>query len=107
LPDDRSKADKLSQYFNIRAFAPNAIGTFGNLGRNVLRGPGLANLDLGLFKDFPINENHSFQFRVEGFNALNRANFGSPVTRLASPTAGAILSAGSARIVQLGLKYLF
>jgi hypothetical protein len=107
LPDDRPKAEKLAQYFNVRAFAPNPIGTFGNVGRNVLRGPGLVNLDLGLFKDFQINENHSFQLRAEGFNALNRANFGAPVTRLASPTAGSILSAGSARIVQLGLKYIF
>jgi hypothetical protein len=67
----------------------------------------LVNFDLGLFKDFQINENHMFQLRAEGFNALNRANFGAPVTRLASPTAGSILSAGSARIVQLGLKYIF
>ena len=45
--------------------------------------------------------------RGEAFNALNRANFGAPVTRLASPAAGSILSAGSARIVQMGLKFIF
>lgn len=107
LPSGRSTGEKLLQFFNTKAFAPNAIGTFGNVGRNALRGPGLANLDLGIFKDFAIRENHSLQFRAEGFNALNHANFGNPVTRLASPSFGMIQSAGSARIIQLGLKYIF
>jgi hypothetical protein len=107
LSGDRPKNEKLLQYFNVKAFTPNAIGTFGNLGRNALRGPGYANLDLGIFKAFAITETHSLQFRAEAFNALNRANFGNPVTRLASPSVGMIQSAGSARIVQLGLKYIF
>lgn len=107
LSSDRSKDEKLAQYFNVKAFAPNAIGTFGNLGRNAIRGPGLANFDFGVFKDFTITETHRLQFRFEGFNGFNRTNFGNPVTRLASSTFGRILSAGSARIVQLGLKYSF
>jgi hypothetical protein len=102
-----SKGEKIAQFFNTNAFAPNAIGTFGNLGRNALRGPGLANLDMGIFKDFPVTEKQSLQFRAEAFNALNRTNLGTPVTRLASPAFGRIQSAGSARIVQLGLKYRF
>lgn len=107
MPSDRSKADVLAQYFNTQAFAQNAIGQFGNLGRNALRGPGLVNCDFGLFKNFPITERHKVQFRVEGFNGLNRANFTNPVARMASPTFGTILGAGPARIMQFGLKYLF
>lgn len=107
LPGGRSTGEKVDRYFNFSAFAPNPVGTFGNLGRNALRGPGLANLDLGVFKDFQVTEARKLQLRFEGFNALNRANFGAPVTRLASPTVGRILSAGSARIVQVGLKFMF
>jgi hypothetical protein len=107
LRDGRSTGEKVERYFNVNAFVPNAIGTFGNLGRNALRGPGLFNVDLGLFKDFQVSETKTFQLRLEAFNALNHTNFGAPVTRLASPAAGRILSAGSARIVQIGLKFLF
>jgi hypothetical protein len=107
MPDDRSTGEKLDQWFNTKAFVPNNIGEFGNLGRNVLRGPGIINFDLGVFKNFRLTEAHSIQFRAEAFNAFNRANFGNPVSRLASPTYGKVLSATAARVMQFGLKYSF
>jgi hypothetical protein len=107
MPGNRSKGETLDQWFNTKAFSPNNIGEFGNLGRNALRGPGIMNFDLGLFKNFRITESHSIQFRAEAFNALNRANFGNPVARLASPTYGKVLSATAARVMQFGLKYSF
>ena len=101
LADGRSRGESLAQYFNTKAFASNAIGTFGNAGRNIIRGPGIFNADLGLFKKFQITEKHNVELRGEAFNALNRPNLGVPVATLSSPTVGQILSAGSARVLQL------
>jgi hypothetical protein len=82
-------------------------GKFGNAGRNVVRGPGLANVDLSLLKSFPFEENRQLQFRVECFNFANHANFALPVTDLASPSFGRIIEAGPPRLLQFGLKFLF
>ena len=62
----------------------------GNAGRNSIYGPGLVNLDLSLYKNFPIrkiSESSSLQFRVEFFNVLNRANFGPPLDFQGGQTA--------------------
>ena len=67
-----------SQWFNPNAFILPAAGTYGNLGRGVFTGPGLADLDLSLFKTTAISERASLQFRAEFFNVLNHANFGTP-----------------------------
>ncbi len=109
LSGDRSKSQYLSQYFNPAAFAANAVGTFGNFGRNVLVGPGTANVDFSVHKEFPVSERWGkFQVRFEFFNFFNRANFGNPSASLAAPALlGKITSAGPGRIVQFGLKYLF
>jgi len=107
LSSDRPKGDKIARYFNRAAFVANKVGEFGNLGYNALRGPGLFNLDLGLFKKIQLSEKRRVEFRAEGFNALNHANFGNPDGSLASPTFGAIRSAGASRLVQFGLKYAF
>ena len=50
LDDDRSRGEQINEWLRRSAFAPNAIGTFGTLGRNVFRGPGYASFDFGLFK---------------------------------------------------------
>jgi hypothetical protein len=71
LGDDRSRGEFILQYLNRDAFAPNALGTYGNLGRNTFRGPGYAGVDLGLHKRFPITEEVTAQFRFEMFNAFN------------------------------------
>ncbi len=108
LPTDRPRNDLINQYFNTTAFKANATGAFGNFGRNVIIGPGFANVDAGLFKEFRIwREPHKLQLRSEFFNLFNRANFSNPTSNLVSPSFGRILAAQPARQIQLALKYLF
>jgi len=107
LPGGRSKAEKIQQYFNIAAFAQNPPGTFGNAGRNILRGPFRHNFDIGAIKNFGIREGHRLQFRSEFFNLLNHANLGNPNGNASNVNFGRILSAGSPRVIQLALKYVF
>ncbi len=82
-------------------------GQFGNEGRNAIRGPGLATVDVSLFKNFPVTESKRVQFRAEAFNALNHANFALPENDLASPEFGQILQAAPPRLLQLAVKFLF
>jgi hypothetical protein len=105
-----------NQYFNPGAFInPPVTGTYGNLGRDTLIGPSLANLDFSAIKVMPLNERLKLQFRAELFNILNRANFGIPNTvvytaagNTPSPTAGVITSAATtSRQIQFGLKLLW
>ena len=82
-------------------------GQFGNEGRNVVRGPGIEEVDLSLFKYFKIDETKRVQFRAECFNLLNHPNFGLPENDLESPAFGQILQAGPPRLLQLAVKFLF
>ncbi|MBV9499341.1 MAG: TonB-dependent receptor, partial [Acidobacteriaceae bacterium] len=82
-------------------------GQFGNEGRNAVRGPGLATVDLSLFKNFPVTERARLQFRAEAFNTLNHANLMLPENDVASPDFGQILQAAPPRLLQLALKFLF
>jgi hypothetical protein len=92
----------------FRRLNPQAeAGRFGNAGRNIVRGPGLANIDVSLFKSIQVTESTRVQFRAECFNLANHANFGIPVTDLASANFGRILDAASPRLLQFGLKILF
>jgi hypothetical protein len=72
------------QWLNSAAFAVPARGTWGNSGRNTLRGPGLFQVDLALQKSFPIAGDRSVDFRWEAFNAFNHANLANPNTNLSS-----------------------
>jgi hypothetical protein len=72
------------QWLNPAAFAVPARGTWGNVERNTLRGPGLLQVDFGLQKRFPIGGGRSVQFRWEAFNAFNRQNLGNPNTNISS-----------------------
>jgi hypothetical protein len=86
-------------------------GQVTTTGRNIGVGSAQYNLDIGMFKSFlnPKGERWGrLQFRAEGFNVLNRVNLGQPIAALnAGANFGRITSAGSPRIVQFGLKYLF
>jgi len=96
------------RWFDLTAFTPNAPGTIGNAGRNLIYGPGTRNLDLMVSRSFAMPwENHSLQFRAEAFNATNTANFGAPNTAIGTPAAGRIVSAADPRRVQFALKYIF
>ena len=108
LSTSRPRGQQLQEYFNTAAFAPNPTGTFGNVGRNTLIGPGTADVDLGVFKNTRITENKNFQLRFEFFNSFNRPPLGMPTATLsAGATFGQILSAGPGRIVQIGGKFTF
>jgi hypothetical protein len=102
-----------NQWFNPGAFVLPTAGTYGNLGRGVYRGPGLADLDVSLFKTTKITERTSLQFRAEFFNALNHANFGTPNATVFAgaafnPSAGLITAtATTSRQIQFGLKLVF
>ncbi len=104
-----------AQYFNPAAFIVPPNGTYGNVGRDVLIGPGLASLDLSLMKNTSLSERMSLQFRAEFFNILNRANFNTPnavvfTSGSAGPsaTAGVINSTStSSRQIQFGLKLIW
>jgi hypothetical protein len=106
------------QYFNPAAFAKPAAGTFGNLGRDAIYGPGFGSVDFSVFKKIPISERIAGQFRVEIFNLLNRTNWANPTATLTSATFGELtqtrngasapgLGFGEPRNIQLALKVTF
>jgi hypothetical protein len=108
---------------NGSVIIPPAVGTFGNMPRNLFRGPGFHNWDLSVFKSFKFRERLSAQFRVEFFNILNHPNFntagnsdptGAGVcgfgTSCNTPDVAAtnpVLGSGGSREMQLGLKLIF
>jgi hypothetical protein len=104
-----------AQYFNPNAFIQPLPGTYGNVGRNILQGPGLVETDFSLSRKFSFSERFALQFRSEIFNLFNHTNFNTPnpvvyaaATGLPSPTAGVITSTStSSRQVQFGLKLLW
>ena len=68
----------INAWFNTAAFAQPAPGQFGNIGRNTLRGPGINNFDLALFKNFDLGMGSRLQFRFESFNAFNHTQWNAP-----------------------------
>ncbi|MBC7924133.1 MAG: TonB-dependent receptor [Bryobacteraceae bacterium] len=96
-----------SRWFNTAAFSIPARGTFGNAGRNILEGPSLQTINASLLKNTRLTEWLTTQLRLEAFNLLNRTNYDQPDNFLGSPSFGSILSAGSPRRLQLGLRFLF
>lgn len=76
-------------YFDPYAFAPVTEVRFGTSGRNVLRGPGLVNLDASLFRDFPLGGSRTLQIRAEAFNVTNTPAFNNPGANASSATRAA------------------
>jgi hypothetical protein len=99
--------NKVKEYFNTAAFVQATTGTFGDIGRNGLRGPGYADVDASIFKEILPGERIHAQFRAEAFNTLNRVNFSNPISTVSSGTYGQITAANSPRVFQFGLKLLF
>ena len=101
----------VGEWLNTGAFQrldPTAdAGQFGNEGRNVNFGPGYANFDFGVLKNFKVTPTKQFQFRAELFNSLNRANFHLPDCDISSPTFNHILAASAPRQVQFALKFMY
>jgi len=118
--------DRLGAYFNKNCFVQQSVATlplpgapanpfynrfqYGNESRtdNVLRGPGQANWDMSLYKDFPIHENVTFNFRVESFNLFNRVQFSNPNTQIGNGLVGQITSAANLpRALQFAGRFNF
>jgi hypothetical protein len=96
--------------------SPDGTFHFGDLGRNVIIGPGFTNVDLSLIKRTPLGPNARLELRLEAFNVLNHPNFGQPgrIAAVGSTSFGVITTtrfptgdSGSARQIQLAAKVLF
>ena len=98
---------ELINCFDQSAFALPAQYTFGNAGRNILRGPKFMSTDLSFMKTVPIGGQARVQVRVEIFNIFNNVNYGNPNASFDSTGFGRISSAGSMRQIQLGGKVVF
>jgi hypothetical protein len=94
-------------WFNKEAFALPAAGTFGNLGRNVLIGPGQNNWDASLQKFFNLGERVKLQFRLEMYDAPNHLSWWGVATTVGASNFGQITSGTDPRTLQFGLRLTF
>jgi hypothetical protein len=110
----------INRWFNTDAFVIQPFGTFGNVGRNTIIGPGIIQWDASMLKTFRFTESKALQFRLEAFNAANHPNWGNPGTGQPKEIRadGSVVAAnanfgritgmrGSMRQLQFGLKLLF
>lgn len=96
------------RWFNTAAFAPAPRFTFGNAGRNIVRGPGYASVDASVARRFRLTERVAAVLEVQAYNLLNRTNLDLPERFVDEPsTFGRIFSAKPARQVQLALRFGF
>ena len=97
-----------SEWMNPAAFATPAAFTFGNAGRNSVRGPGMQTMDLALDRKFTVTERVNLQFRAELFNALNHTNLGIPNRFVNTPQFGTITETATPnREAQLSVRLSF
>jgi Carboxypeptidase regulatory-like domain/TonB dependent receptor-like, beta-barrel len=101
----------VDSWFDTTAFT--AVPRFGNLGRNVIIGPGFNNTDFSIIKNTKLGETVRAQFRAEFFDLFNHANFGQPGNVVGSPAFGRITSTrfptgetGSSRQIQFAIKLM-
>jgi hypothetical protein len=104
LNSDRSvKGYSAAQYLNPNSFAVPTYGSYGNLGRNQVTGPGFGDVDLSLVKNTPIYKDRvTAQFRVEMFNVFNRVNLAQPNNNSPSLGDGPLFGASTSTI---GVQY--
>jgi hypothetical protein len=120
LGSGRSHAAEVAEWFNTNAFVPNAIGTFGDTGKNILRGPRFFEADLAAVKNAKLSERLALEFRAELFNAFNNVNFGKPdgnladigatygeITGLAGGSSSNTYGTAQPRIIQFAMKLSF
>ena len=96
-----------AEWFNTSCYQQPAVNTFGNERRNNLNGPRNTNLDLSVFKEFPIFENLKFQWRTDAFSALNHPLPQQPKNNCCTGTFGEITGWGGARTIQMSAKMLW
>jgi hypothetical protein len=109
-----TKVGGAANFFDPCAFSSPAAGTYGDVRRNSIIGPGTAAVDLALSKTFKTTETTTLTFRVEAFNIMNHANFGLPngaalaANGTANPAAGRITyTTTSSRQIQFALRFNF
>ncbi|MEO8049189.1 MAG: TonB-dependent receptor [Acidobacteriota bacterium] len=88
-------------YFDTSKFSAPAAGTFGNLGRNVLRGPDLFGIDASIFRRFPIRERLNFELRAEAFNLTNTPQYDRPGNVFGNSNFGQVTTARGTQSVQV------
>jgi hypothetical protein len=98
----------ISNYLDRTAVSIPAAGqSFGNSGRNIVRGYNFYQTDLTLGKTFTLTERLRLQFRAEAFNLLNETNFREPDGNISNPGFGQIRSSFDPRQLQFALKLIF
>ncbi len=102
----------VKEWINQAAFQIQTVGTYGNLGRFAIVGPGTWNLDLGISRIFKIRERFSLEARGEAFNIFKQANWNNsttvqPIVSITSSTFGQITSFSPPRIIQFATKLSF
>jgi hypothetical protein len=104
-----SDTARLYAYINPAAFSQAPAFTFGNISRSInYRGPGMANWDTSLFKDFKIKERFNGQFRAETLNTFNSPLFANPNTQFGNASFGKITyQSNLPRQLQLGVRFFF
>jgi hypothetical protein len=109
-PIDLPSGERTPQHWfnNTTAFTLEQFGTFGNAGRNTVRGPGIFSWDFSVLRNFRMPKGTGLQFRVEAFNLPNHPIWGDPDMTLLSPRFGQINSTRKPmRELQFGLKLIF
>ncbi len=96
-----------SQFFNTAAYAAPAAATFGNVGKNTVIGPGLANIDFVLAKNISVVERVKIQLRAEFFNSMNHPNWNIVGRIVNDPTFGRVVNQLDPRQIQFGIKIIF
>lgn len=94
-------------WFDPGAFVEPVAGTFGNVGRNTVRGPGYANYNATLLRNFSLSERFKLQFRATAFNVTNTAHFNDPSGAFTSGSFGVITSSFGERRIRFGLRLTF
>ena len=116
-PNNTYAANKtVAQWLNPAAFAVPALGTYGNLGQNNMKGAGVFQLNMALSRTFTIHEKKTFQLRAESFNLPNHLNPSTPIANQNAGNFGTVttdisgnagLNSGDYRIVQFAAKFVF
>jgi hypothetical protein len=105
---DGNGAQTVDAWFDKTAFQAVTSGTFGNSGRNILRGPGLVNVDTALQRRFRLGGQTALELRWEVFNVFNTDEFGLPDSNISNGTFSTIQRlAGDPRVMQFAFRFIF